>query len=110
MDGKARTNAPQESREEVTEKEDVFDDNVENAYGVNIVQEATTGSYCGKCDVTFKSKKSFRRHLIKSYETKACGRCDDMLYIWTESRVHVHKLHEDDDDDEEKKKGTNENS
>ena len=33
-----------------------------------------------------------------------------MLYIWTESRVHVHKLHEDDDDDEEKKKGTNENN
>ena len=31
-----------------------------------------------------------------------------MLYIWTESRVHVHKLHEDDDDDEEK--GTNENN
>ena len=71
---------------------------MENAYGVNIVQEATTGSYCEKCDVTFKSKKSFRRHLIKSHETNACGRCDDMLYIWTESRVHVHKLHEDEYD------------
>ena len=46
----------------------------------------------------------------RSTSQNACGSCDDMLYIWTESRVHVHKLHEDNDDDKEMKKGTNENN
>ena len=48
----------EESRKDDTEKEDVFDDNLENAYGVEVVQEATTSSYCEKCEVDFKNKKS----------------------------------------------------
>ena len=68
---------------------------MENVYGMNIIQKATTGSYCEKCDVIFKSKKSFKRHLEKSHETNTCGRCDDILHTWTQSRVHVHKHHED---------------
>ena len=64
-EGKHEEEDSEENRKEVTEKEDAFDNDLENAYGVNIVQEATTGSYCEKCDVTFKSKKGFRKHLKK---------------------------------------------
>ena len=45
-EGKNEEKDSEESRKEVTEKGDVFDDDLENAYVVNIVQEATTGSYC----------------------------------------------------------------
>ena len=38
--------------------------------------------------------------MIKSHETDAYGKCDVMLCIWTESKVHVHKLHKDEDDDD----------
>ena len=86
---------------------------MEIAYDLSIVQEATTGNYCEKCDITFKSKKRLRRHLIKGHETigkPACESCDDMFNIWTDSRVHAYKFHENDDDDEEKKKGINEDN
>ena len=110
QEGKNEEEDSEESRKEVTEMGDGFGDNLENAYDVNIIQEAKTGSYCEKCDVTFKSKKSLRRHLIKGHGTMACENCDDMFYIWTDSRVHVHKFHENDDDNEEKKKGINEDN
>ena len=48
----------EESRKDDTEKEDVFDESLENAYGMEVVQEATTSSYCKKCEVNFKNKKS----------------------------------------------------
>merc|ERR1711872_109661 len=96
----------EESRKDDTEKEDVFDESLENAYGVEVVQEATTSSYCEKCEVNFKNKKSFRRHLIKGHKTNACGSCDDIFYTRTESKVHVHKLHEGDDNNEVKKRET----
>ena len=65
------------SGKEVTEKEGASYDNLKNAYGANNVQTSITGSYCEKCEATFKSKKSFRRHLTKSHETNAY----DIIYI-----------------------------
>ena len=54
--------------------------------------------FCEKCEVNFKNKKNFRRHLIKIH---VCGNCDDICYTRTESKVHVH---EGNDDNEVKKK------
>ena len=86
---------------------------MEIAHDLSIVQEATTSNYCEKCDITFKSKKRLRRHLIKGHITVgklACGRCDDVFKTWTDLRVHAYKIHENDDDDEENKKGINEDN
>ena len=86
---------------------------MEIAHDLSIVQEATTGNYCEKCDITFKSKKRLRRHLIKGHITVgklACGRCDDVFKTWTDLRVHAYKIHENDDDGEENKKGINEDN
>ena len=47
----------EESRKDDTEKEDVFDESLENAYGMEVVQEATTSSYCEKCEVDFKKTR-----------------------------------------------------
>ena len=74
---------------------------MENAYGGEAVQKATTSSFCEKCEVNFKNKKNFRRHLIKIH---VCGNCDDICYTRTESKVHVHTFHEGNDDNEVKKK------
>ena len=52
--------------ERLAEKEDASNNNLGNTYSANIVKKATTGSYCEKCEVNFKSKINFRRHLIKS--------------------------------------------
>ena len=41
-----------------TEKKDVFDDNLKNAYEVGIVQRATESIYCKKRDKTVKSMKN----------------------------------------------------
>ena len=40
-----------------TEKKEVFDNNLKNAYEVDIVQRATRGIYCKKHDKTVKSMK-----------------------------------------------------
>ena len=100
LEGKNEEQDSEESRKDDTEKEDVFV-NLENAYGGKAVQKATTSSFCEKCEVNFKNKKNFRRHLIKVH---VCGNCDDIFYTRTESKVHVHTFHEGDDDNEVKRK------
>ena len=57
-EGKHEEQDSEESRKDDTEKEDVFDESLENAYGMEVVQEATTSSYCKKCEVNFKNKRS----------------------------------------------------
>ena len=52
-----------------TEKKEVFDDNLRNAYEVDIVQRATRGIYCKKRDKKVKSMKKLRRHLKKGHQT-----------------------------------------
>ena len=46
----------------------------------------------------------------KSHETNTCGRCDDILHTGTQSRVHVHKLHEDVHDQYDPNLKTDENN
>ena len=50
-------------------KKRFFDNNLKNAYEVDIVQRATRGIYCKKRDKTVKSMKKFRRHLKKGHQT-----------------------------------------
>ena len=100
LEGKNEEQDSEESRKDDTEKEDVFV-NLENAYGGEAVQKATTSSFCEKREVNFKNKKNFRRHLIKVHVS---GNCDDICYTRTESKVHVHTFHEGNDDNEVKKK------
>ena len=88
-------------------KKRVFDNNLKNAYEVDIVQRATRGIYCKKRDKTVKSMKKFRRHLKNGHQTvkkSTCNSRDDMLNRRTDSRVHVHKFHEHDNNDEEENK------
>ena len=89
------------NRKDETEKEDVFV-NLENAYGGEAVQKATTSSFCEKREVNFKNKKNFRRHLIKVHVS---GNCDDICYTRTESKVHILTCHEGDYDSKVKKTG-----
>ena len=100
LEGKNEVQDSEGSRKDDIEKEDVLV-SLENAYGGEAVQKATTSSLCEKCEVNFKNKKNFRRHLIKIH---VCGNCDDICYTRTESKVHVHTFHEGDDDNEVKKK------
>ena len=60
-------------------------------------QEATTGNYCEKCDITFKSKKRLRRHLITAHVTigkLACEICKNVFKTLTDLRGHAYKIHE----------------
>ena len=100
LEGKNEVQDSEGSRKDDIEKEDVLV-SLENAYGGEAVQKATTSSFCEKCEVNFKNKKNFRRHLIKIH---VCGNCDDICYTRTESKVHVHTFHEGNDDNEVKKK------
>ena len=101
LEGKNEEQDSEGSRKDDTEKEDVFV-NLENAYGGEAVQKATTSSFCEKREVNFKNKKNFRRHLIKVHVS---GNCDDICYTRTESKVHIHTCHEGDNDSKVKKKG-----
>ena len=47
----------------------MIDNNLKNAYEVDIVQRATRGIYCKKRDKTVKSRKKIRRHLKKGHQT-----------------------------------------
>ena len=90
LEGKNEEQDSEGSRKDDTEKEDVFV-SLENAYGGEAVQKATTSSFCEKREVNFKNKKNFRRHLIKVHVS---GNCDDICYIRTESKVDIHTCHE----------------
>ena len=86
---------------------------MEIAYDLSIVQEATTGNYCEKCDIAFKSKKRLRRHLITAHVTVgklACEICKNVFKTWTDLRGHACKIHENSKDDEGKNKGITENN
>ena len=56
LEGKNEEQDSEGSRKDDTEKEDVFV-SLENAYGGEAVQKATTSSFCEKCEVNFKNKK-----------------------------------------------------
>ena len=68
-EGRNEEENSEEMKKDDTEKRDVFDDNLENAYDLGIVQRATKGIYCKKRDKTVKSKKRLRRHLEKGHQT-----------------------------------------
>ena len=64
-EGKNEEENSEERKKDDTEKRDVFDDNLENAYNLGFVQRATKGIYCKKRDKTVKSKIKLSRHLKK---------------------------------------------
>ena len=66
-----------------------------------------------KCDLTFKSKKRLRRHIITEHVTVGkltCENCENVFKTWTDLRVHAYKIHENDKDDEGNKKGITEDN
>ena len=73
----------EESRKDDTEKEDVVDESLENAYSMEVVQKDTSSSYCKKCEVNFKKQEKFRRHLIEGHKTNARRRCNDIFHTRT---------------------------
>ena len=60
----------EESRKDDTEKEDVVDESLENAYRMEVVQKDNSSSDCKKCEVNFKKQEKFRRHLIEGHKNK----------------------------------------
>ena len=90
----------------ITREKRVFDDNLRNAYEVDIVEQNTRGIICKRHDKTVKSMKSQKTPKERSSDSEesTCNSRDDMLNRRTDSKVHVHKFHEHDNVDEEGKK------
>ena len=60
-------------------------------------------NYCRKCDLTFKSKKRLRRHMLKEHVVVgklACKNCRNLFNARKDLRVHIYKTHKNDKDKE----------
>ena len=77
---------------------------MEIAYDLSIAQKNATSNHCEKCDITFKSKKKSRRHMIKEHIDSSndqeattgnyCEKCDITFKSKKRLRRHLIKDHE----------------
>ena len=65
QEGKDEEENSGDNEKEYTEKGGVCSETLEIAYDLSIAQKNATSNHCEKCDLTFKSKKRLRRHMIK---------------------------------------------
>ena len=66
QEGKDEEENSGDNEKEYTEKRGVCSETLEIAYDLSIAQKNATSNHCEKCDITFKSKKKLRRHMIKN--------------------------------------------
>ena len=85
-EGKNEEENSGDNEKEDTEKGDACSETLEIAYDLSIAQKNATSNHCEKCDLTFKSKKKLRRHMIKEHVDSSndqeaftgiyCEKCD----------------------------------